>query len=84
MGHTPFKAPLRRFRFLRKPSSNGFRNDGGRRSRISSHNAAVAGPIAGGFVANALDGPVGVTPVARRHVIGDGDVPMIPAGAQSA
>ena len=27
MGHTPFKAPLRRFRFLRKPSSNGFRKD---------------------------------------------------------
>src|SRR3984893_14063859 len=27
MGHTPFKAPLRRFRFLRKPSSNGFRED---------------------------------------------------------
>jgi hypothetical protein len=33
-------------------------------------------------VANALDGPVGVTPVARRHVIGDGGVPMIAAGAQ--
>src|SRR5438105_15942174 len=27
MGHTPLKAPLRRFRFLRKPSSNGFRKD---------------------------------------------------------
>src|SRR5206468_5227624 len=27
MGHTPCKAPLRRFRFLHKPSSNGFRKD---------------------------------------------------------
>jgi hypothetical protein len=35
-----------------------------------------------GFVANALDGPVGVTPVARRHVIGDGGVPMIAAGGR--
>src|SRR6202035_4751121 len=61
----------------RKPCSGW-----GRRSRISSHSAAVAGADRSGFVANALDGPVGVTPVARRHVIGDGGVPMIAAGAQ--
>src|SRR6185437_15731051 len=35
-----------------------------------------------GFAANALDGPVGVAPMARRHVIGDGGVPVIAAGAQ--
>ena len=35
-----------------------------------------------GFVADALDGPIGVTPVARRHVIGDGGVAVIAAGAQ--
>src|ERR1700730_7242912 len=34
------------------------------------------------LAANALDRPVGVTPVARRHVLGDGGVPMVAAGAQ--
>src|SRR5246500_5756063 len=36
----------------------------------------------GGLAANALDGPVGVSPMARRHVLGDRGVAMIPAGAQ--
>src|SRR5271170_2862788 len=40
------------------------------------------GPDLGGFTANALDGPVGIAPVARRHVIGDGGVAAIAAGAQ--
>src|ERR1700731_719790 len=35
-----------------------------------------------GLAANALDGPVGVPPMARRHVLGDGGVPMVTAGAQ--
>src|SRR5438067_13911983 len=35
-----------------------------------------------GLAANALDGPVGVSPMARRHVLGHGGVPMITAGAQ--
>jgi hypothetical protein len=35
-----------------------------------------------GLAANALDHPVGVPPMARRHVLGDGGVPMIAAGAQ--
>jgi hypothetical protein len=30
---------------------------------------------------NALDGPVGITPVARRHVLGRGGVPMVAAAA---
>src|ERR1700726_4846502 len=34
------------------------------------------------LVANALDGPVGIAAVARRHVIGDGGVAVIAAGAQ--
>src|SRR6516225_941611 len=34
-----------------------------------------------GLAANALDGPLGVPPMARRHVIGDGGVPMVAAGA---
>ena len=34
------------------------------------------------LAANALNGPVGIAPVARRHVIGDGGVPVIAAGAQ--
>src|SRR5215210_1430714 len=54
----------------------------GRRSRISSQSAAVAGPDCTSFAANALDGPVGIAPVARRHVIGDGGVAVIAAGAQ--
>ena len=36
----------------------------------------------GRLVANAFDGPIGVAPVARRHVIGDGGVVVIAAGAQ--
>src|SRR5271170_2581063 len=35
-----------------------------------------------GLAANALDGPIGVAPVARRHVLGHGGVPVIAAGAQ--
>src|ERR1700738_2181012 len=35
-----------------------------------------------GLAANALDRPVGVSPMARRHVLGHGGVPMITAGAQ--
>ena len=34
-----------------------------------------------GLMANALDGPVGITPVARRHVLGRGGMPVIAAGA---
>src|SRR6202049_2370660 len=34
------------------------------------------------LAANALDGPVGVAPMARRHVLGHGGVPMITAGAK--
>ena len=36
----------------------------------------------GGLVANALDRPIGVAPVAGWHVIGDGGVPVIAAGSQ--
>src|SRR5438874_8332767 len=35
-----------------------------------------------GLAANALDGPVGVPPMARRHVLGHRGVPMVTAGAQ--
>src|SRR2546423_12724892 len=35
-----------------------------------------------GLAANALDRPVSVTPMARRHVLGDCGVPMVAAGAQ--
>src|SRR5580698_393596 len=35
-----------------------------------------------GLAANALDGPVGVAPMARRHVLGHGGMPVIAAGAQ--
>src|SRR5205823_7124297 len=35
-----------------------------------------------GLAANALDGPVRVPPMARRHVLGHGGVPMVTAGAQ--
>jgi hypothetical protein len=35
-----------------------------------------------GLAANALDRPVGVTPTARRLVLGDGGVPMVAAGSQ--
>ena len=35
-----------------------------------------------GLAANAFDRPVGVSPMARRHVLGHGGVPMVPAGAQ--
>src|SRR5258708_6598813 len=35
-----------------------------------------------GLAANALDGPIGVSPVARWHVLGHGGVPGIAAGAQ--
>src|SRR5246127_1682734 len=35
-----------------------------------------------GLASNALDGPVGVPPMARRHVLGHGGVPMVTAGAQ--
>ena len=35
-----------------------------------------------GFLSDAFDGPVGVAPMARRHVIGHGGVPVITAGAQ--
>src|ERR1700738_1920410 len=35
-----------------------------------------------GLAANALDRPVGVAAMARRHVLGDGGVPMIAAGTQ--
>src|ERR1700749_1853292 len=35
-----------------------------------------------GLAANALDGPVGVPPMARRHVLGHSGVPMVTAGAQ--
>ena len=42
----------------------------GRCSRISSQSAAVAGPISGGVPADAVDRPVGVTPMAGRHVFG--------------
>ena len=64
-------------RQARKPCSGW-----GRCSRISSHSAAVAGPIESGVAANALDGPVGVTPMARRHVLGDCRVLAVAAGAQ--
>ena len=40
----------------------------GRRSRISSHSATVAGPIAAASWRMRLDGPVGAAPMARRHV----------------
>ena len=33
-------------------------------------------------MANALDGPVGIAPVAGRHVLGDGGVSVIAAGSQ--
>src|SRR4051794_32427513 len=36
----------------------------------------------GGFMANALDRPIGIAPVARRHVVGNGGMPVIAAGAQ--
>ena len=36
----------------------------------------------GRLAANALDGPIGISPVARRHVLGDGGVAVIAAGAQ--
>ena len=36
----------------------------------------------GGFLADALDGPVGIAPMAGRHVIGHSGVPVIAAGAQ--
>jgi len=35
-----------------------------------------------GLAANALDGPVGIAPMARRHVLGHGGVPTVAAGAQ--
>jgi hypothetical protein len=35
-----------------------------------------------GLAANALDRPVSVTPMARRHVLGHGGVPMVAAGPQ--
>jgi hypothetical protein len=35
-----------------------------------------------GLAANALDCPVGVTPMARRHVLGHRGVPMVAAGTQ--
>src|SRR6476659_3927022 len=35
-----------------------------------------------GLAANALDGPVGVPPMARRHVLGDCGVPVVTASAQ--
>ena len=55
----------------------------GRCSRISSHKAAVAGPIAAASLANALDRPIGVSAMARRHVIGASVVcRLIAAGAQ--
>src|SRR5260370_32198849 len=34
------------------------------------------------LAANVFDGPVGIAPVARRHVLGYGGVPMVAAGAQ--
>ena len=36
------------------------------------------GPDAGGPLAHALDGPIGIAAMARRHVIGDGGVPLLP------
>jgi hypothetical protein len=36
----------------------------------------------GRLAANALDGPVGIAPVARRHVVGDSGMAVIAAGAQ--
>src|SRR5271163_2906270 len=35
-----------------------------------------------GLAANALHCPVGITPMARRHVLADGGVPMVAAGPQ--
>src|ERR1700730_12248331 len=35
-----------------------------------------------GLAANALDRPVGIAPMARRHVLGDRGVPVVAAGAQ--
>ena len=35
-----------------------------------------------GLAADALDRPVGVTPMARRHVLGHSGVPMVAAGPQ--
>ena len=35
-----------------------------------------------GLAANALDRPIGVSPMARRHVFGDRGVPVVAAGAQ--
>src|ERR1700739_4317538 len=34
-------------------------------------------PDAGRFLADAVDGPVGVAAMARRHVLGDGRVPVV-------
>ena len=36
----------------------------------------------GGLAADAIEGPVGISPMARRHVIGDGGMAVIAAGAQ--
>jgi hypothetical protein len=35
-----------------------------------------------GLVANALDRPIGVSPMARRHVFGGRGVPVVAAGTQ--
>ena len=61
-------------RQARKPCSGC-----GRCSRISSHSAAVAGPISARVRADALDRPVGVAAMAGGHVLGHGRVLAVAA-----
>src|SRR5271169_2444660 len=64
-------------RQARKPCSGC-----GRRSRISFAQRGSSWADRSGLASNALDRPVSVTPMARRHVLGHGGVPMVAAGTQ--
>src|SRR6516165_3535026 len=63
-------------RQARKPCSGC-----GRRSGIRSQKGSGGWADRSGGAANAFKGPIGVAPVARRHVLGKGGVPVVAAAA---
>jgi len=63
-------------RQARKPCSGC-----GRRSGIRSQKGSGGWADRSGGAANAFKGPIGVAPVARRHVLGKGGVPVVAAAS---